>query len=113
MSMNVFFEATREIQVIKTGRVEIQTATRSVWQTPTKVTYAIMESPNPIEACKAWVLTQGQNIKIPVYADDDFWEERGPIGFREYNEAEEHVRELDQWLKDMEEGGWTVKVEMI
>lgn len=113
MSMNIFFEATRDIQVIKTGKIEVQTATRSVWQTPTEITYEILKSADPIAAYKAWVLTQGETVKVPVYAEDDVWEWDDPIGFRESNAAEEHVCELDQWIKDMTEAGWSIKVEMI
>lgn len=113
MSMNIFFEASRVIQVVKTGVTEVQKVQYQVWQTPTEITFQILRAEDPIQTYKDWVMTQSEDIEEPVFAEDDLWEEGEPVGSIMRNDAKEHIAELDQWLAAMEQGSWTVKPAMI
>jgi hypothetical protein len=112
MSTNMHFAAEREVLVVKTGR----TATQRInfdrtWQTPTRVTNEIMAG-DPIQGYKDWVLREHSRDQIlDVYAEDDYFEERGPIGTRVYNAAVEHVAEFEAWLEMCEAEGYTVVAE--
>lgn len=108
MSTNMHFAAEREIIVVKTGRRRLQRINFDrVWQTPTSVTREIMAG-DPIQGYKDWILSRGKDEILDVYAEDDYFEERGPVGTRVYNAAKEHVAEFEAWLEMCEEEGYTV-----
>ena len=112
MSMNINFVATREIQVVKTGKIEVQTETADVWQTPTKVSYEIKAASDPVKAYFDWVLQQSQDEQVEVYAEDDVWCEGPVVGYKTYNPGKNHVNELGEWIRSVEEEGYTVKCEV-
>ena len=110
MSMNIHFKATREIMVIKTGAIDTQSVYNSVWQTPTEVTYQIKGSEDPIQAYKDWVMTQeGCVYTDSVYAEDDIWCEREPIGTVTVDPRTQHLDEFEMWIRHMEEQGYTIE----
>lgn len=112
MSTNIHFKATRKIVVKKTKKRDIQTIYFNEWQTPTRVTYEIIRSKNPIQAYKDWVLTEcSRDEKLPVYADDDFLQERDPVRIEVYNAGKEHVAQFEEWIREAEEQGYTVEAE--
>ena len=86
MSMNIYFKAVRDIIVQKTGRVDVEIVRRDVWQTPTKVTYEIYESKDPIQTYVDWVLSD---------IDDPF--------------CQEHADEFLSWATYMETEGYDIK----
>jgi hypothetical protein len=110
MSMNINITATREIQVVKTGKVDQQSIRFDCWQTPTKHSYDIANSDDSIQAYKEWVRVEREPYEVDQYAEDDIWNEREPIGKAIYNPAQEHIEELDCWLKQVEAEGYVVKV---
>ena len=57
MSMNLHLRAEREVVVKKTGKSSIQHKEIDLIQTPTEVTYKLMEAKNIFEAYKKYVLT--------------------------------------------------------
>lgn len=113
MSMNILFEAARVIQVIKTGQIETQKTQYEVWQTPTKITHQILQSKDPIQSYKDWVMTQSEDIEEPIFDENDLWEEGEPVGSWIRNDAKTHIAEFDQWLTIMDQGGWIVEPKMI
>ena len=116
MSMNVYITAERKITFKKKNGKRgggIQTEKFDAVQTPTKVTYEIVGSSNPIQAYKDYVKTLSNPEKIPVYAEDDIWGEGEPVGHQDYDWAEEHLQRFDQWLTTMDEDGYRVKIEVI
>lgn len=110
MSMNIAFEASREIQVVKTGKIETQKIFFDAWQTPTAVTLSILKAANPIQAYNDWVLGQPDDLcqVENVYNDDDVWCDN-PIGTRLWDPRKEQVEMFDAWLQEMEQSGWTVR----
>lgn len=112
MSTNIHFEAQREVIVVKTGQTRIQRINFDrVWQTPTRVTRELMAG-DPIQGYKDWILRECSRDEIlDVYAEDDYFEERGPVGTRVYNSGKEHVEEFEAWLEMCEEEGYTVQAE--
>jgi hypothetical protein len=116
MSMNVFISATRKVTFKKKNGKRgggIQTEVFKALQTPTKVTYEIVNSSNPQQAYIDWVKTMSQPERMPVYADDDIFGEGTPIGFEEYDFAQEHIDSFLSWTASVEEDGYTVKFEVI
>jgi hypothetical protein len=76
MSMNVYISAKREIVTVKSGIKDTQYIRFNAWQTPTDVTYKIVNSENQQESYIEWVMQQS----------DDY--------------AEEHVKDLIEWIND-------------
>lgn len=114
MSMNINFIAMREVTVNHTGKVSVQVDEYDfVWQTPTKVSYEIQKSNDPIQAYKDWVMTFSEDKKIPIYADDDIRCEKEPIEFEVVNDAKDQVQRFEDWIKLMEEEGFTIHAEVI
>lgn len=112
MSMNIQFFATREILVIKTNQRSTQAIKyKGIWQTPTDITYDIMGSQEPAETYKEWVMSMSQDVEEDVYADDDIWSEREPVGKRIYNAEKNHVAEFDEWITQCEAEGYTIHAE--
>jgi len=114
--MNVFITAQREVTFKrKSGEIgtDIQSKEFSSWQTRTTVTHAILASKDPINAYCEYVLSLSEDEEEPVYAPDDVLSEKDPIGTRIYNPAKEHVKDFKKWMHEMEEAGYTIKLEMI
>lgn len=111
MSMNIDFEASRVIQIVKTGHTEVQKVEFGrVWQTPTDVTYMIAGAADPVQAYKDWVMAQEGSVEVvPIFADDDPFGEEEPIGHETIDYRLEQIEIFDEWLAKMNEGSWTVK----
>lgn len=117
MSMNILITASRKITFKKKNGKrggEIQSGEFRALQTPTQVTYDILESNDPAQTYIDWVLAECSQDEIePVFAEDDIWQEGDPVGTRVWNHGKEHVEKFRAWIKDVEENGFTVKFEMI
>jgi hypothetical protein len=117
MSMNILITATRKITFKKkNGRrgSEIQTVKFREWQTPTKITHEILASKDPAQAYIDWILRDCSiDVETPVFAEDDIWEEGKPVDIKIFNAGKEHVEEFREWIKSVEEDGFTLKFEMI
>jgi len=112
MSMNIRISATREVMVIKTGEKSSEQIYFDCWQTPTKVSYDIIEKENPVEAYKQWVLDKNCVDTYDIFEPDDIFNERNPIGEKTINYSEVHVNVLNEWIEDCEKGGYTIEVEV-
>ena len=96
--MNFHISGKRDITVNKTGAVEVQLIHCELNQTPTTVTREILASADPVAAYKAWVMRNAVDKKEPVYAENDFFCEDEPIGYKTTNYAKESCIELDEWI---------------
>lgn len=112
MSMNIHIIAFRKVYT-KSGRESEQSEFFNCYQTPTVVSEAILDSDNPIQAYKEWVLSNGCDKEIVVYAEDDIFGENTPIGTDIVNYAKQHCEELDDWISKMEEEEYEIKVFML
>lgn len=104
MSMNIFFKALREVVVKKTGKTDMQVVEYEVWQTPTKVTYEIYESKDPVQAYVDWVLSTSEDEIVDVFDDD-----KNYIGRQVVNFGKEHADEFLSWAAMMEAEGYDIK----
>lgn len=111
MSTNIHITATREVIVVKTGKRDYQTTYFEAWQTPTATTYAIMASPDRVQAYKDWALSMSEDREEDVYAEDDIFEEGEPVGKVVVNYGKDHIAGLDDWIKNVEEAGYTIEFE--
>ena len=114
MSTNIHIYAERDIFVLKTKRNDVQTIKfEQVWQTSTIDTRMIMESSDKIQAYKDWVMTRKCSVdrEEPVYADDDYFQEREPIGVEIVNEGKDHIHDFEEWLEMCSEYGYDVYFE--
>ena len=109
MSMNLHVMGSREVTVNATGATSLQYIKFDLNQTPTKVTYAILSSDNHIQAYRDWVASDRYEYEEPVYAQDDIWEEREPIGTRTVCDADEHLREFDEFIAQCQKEGYTLE----
>lgn len=113
MSMNIQFFGVREVQVVKTGKISKQEIRFDQLQTPTRVTYEIMESADKVQTYKDWVLREcSVDEEFPLYAEDDVFGEKDPIGVEIYNAGKEHISKFDAWVKMCEEEGFEVQAEV-
>jgi hypothetical protein len=110
--MNIHISATREAMVIKTGETFTQTIRFDCWQTPTKVSYQIIENENPLEAYKEWAIDRKDVGTFLIYEEGDFFKEREPIGESIVNYSEDHVNELNEWIEMCAECDYDIKVEV-
>lgn len=108
MSINIYFEAAREIIVKKTGKTDIQTIDRECWQTPTNVTYKIHNSQDPVKAYCDWVLSQSEDETVDVFDDDENF-----IGRKVINFGKEHVNEFLEWVDEMKRNGYDVRTAVL
>ena len=68
-------------------------------QTSTNVTREILNSDNPLKAYKAHIVENFDNDEImPIYAEDDPWQEGNPIGSEIENYGKNHLEELNEFL---------------
>jgi hypothetical protein len=112
MSTNIHFLATREIQVVKTGQRETQEERfGGVWQTPTDVTYKITAQADPIQAYRDWILSVNADYEVDIYAEDDIFREREPVGTETRNEGVYHLKEFDAWITSRTEQGYEIAAE--
>lgn len=115
MSMNVYITASRKITFKKKNGKRgggIQTLSFNALQTPTNVTYKIVNSADPKQEYIEWVKSCGRVEQIPVYEEDDIFGEKEPIRYDEYDWAAEHIELFEQWIVDVEEEGYAVKFEV-
>lgn len=111
MSINFHIFGEREILIKNTGKSTTQTCDFDCWQTPTSITHKILKSPDIVAAYKEWVLSITQDEVEEVYADDDIFCEKLPIGTLIYNAGKEHVTELDVWLIECTNDGYEITFE--
>jgi len=100
VSINFHISIKREIYNKVGKHLGTQHLNFDTWQTPTKVTNEIMNSSNPIEKYKEWVMSISEDIEENIYEKDDPFGEREPIGIQIYNPAEEHIAELNEFIND-------------
>ena len=116
MSMNVYIEAVRKITYRnKAGKrkTDTQRIKFNAVQTPSKVTYEILESADPAEAYREYIRSRSCVEQEPIYAADDIMCENEPIGYQDYDWTVEHLSKFDEWVRTVEEDGYTVEIGMI
>lgn len=99
MSTNVCIIAERPIMFKKRGGTicsDIQTNKFPSVQTPTDISYKIVESKKPIQAYIDYIRSLSQVEEPSIY----IW-------------VTEHEKELLKWISEVEEKGYTIKVEII
>jgi hypothetical protein len=99
MSMNLHVRGSREVTVNATGATSFQYIKFNLWSTPTNVTNAILSSDNHIQAYRDWVASNRYEYEEFVYAENDPWEFFEPIGTKTVCSADEHLQELDKFIK--------------
>jgi len=100
MSINLLITAHRVVKVVKSDKTTRQCISFNTWQTPTSVTYDIINSPNPIEAYKNWIRTKSDKMDIDKSIFDK-------------NDHLYHIELFDEWLNMCDEEDYTVEFEMI
>lgn len=109
MSTNIHINGTRTVQVLKTNKQCEQTIKFEPYQTPSKVTFEIMQSDDKVQTYKDWVMSVSDDVEEAIYASLDIFEENEPIGTRTYNPGREHLIEFDAWLTEAANEGYAVE----
>jgi hypothetical protein len=109
MSTNIHISGIREVTVVKTGVITTQNDNFEVWQTPSAITKQIMAASDKVKAYKDWILSNSVDNEEPVYAEDDIFCEKEPIGTCVYNPSKEHIEDFDLWLQMMATGGYDIE----
>jgi hypothetical protein len=106
--------AERDIIVKRTGKHEVQQVELfDCLPEPSNTELnSILESADPVKAYIDWLFkdAEGAEYEEPIYADDDIWQERPPIGTRTVNARKEHAEmvksKVDSYIKE----GWDVRL---
>ena len=86
MSMNIHISAERIVIVKKTGQESSQRVYFDCFQTPTDITYQILDTTDPIKAYKEWILSET------------------------FNSGKLHVQELEEWIDSNEAVGYEIDI---
>ena len=116
MSMNLYVKGTRKATVVVKGKKKtIEDRTKfDLWQTPTKLTYEVLALPTleqKVEAYIKWADSVSTPYEDNVYdydgeLNDDF--EYPVIGRKMVYPAQDHARELRDWLRMCDDEDYTV-----
>ena len=87
MSINLHIEAERPVADDK-GNILTQNIEFDVWQTPTNITRDILNSENPIQAYKDWILSFNPSSLHHLA----------------------HIKQLDFWLEQKKQDGYTLDI---
>jgi hypothetical protein len=109
--MNIVIYGSREVSFSVNGdtKTESQTVYFDARQTPTKVTYEILASPDKLQAYIDYIISQGEgDVIVPpeiiiINGVSSIIDE----GYT-YNSTKDHLEELEAWLKVMSSGGYTI-----
>lgn len=111
MSTNFHIRAHRRVQVLTTGKIEVQAIYPDVYQTPTKVTLEIIKSSDILQAYFDYVLASSKDYEEPVYEEGDIFGEKLPVGVRVVNYGKEHVDGLKKYISELEKDGYEIDFE--
>ena len=113
MSMNIYITAVRNVTAKnKKGDIvhDKQVKKFEAIQTPSDVSYQIQDSENPkqtyIDFINNW-------REYPIYADDDLFGEKEPIGIEQLSWTEEHINQFINWIEEYEEQGYTINYDVM
>ena len=112
MSMNICLKAvSKGLFIPQNNNLETEVMERvnffDCFQTSTSITREITGSDNPLNVYKEWMLKHfDEDVKIPVFAEDDIFSEHEPIGFEIENICKDHLKELDEFLASF--GKWDI-----
>lgn len=101
MSMNLYVEAKRPTKVIVKGieKTSEETIHFDLWQTPTKVTYDILEQEDKLQSYIDWVKSISEDRQSPIYAEDDIFGQQAPIRYETVNDGNLHIESLQEWVQ--------------
>lgn len=107
MSMNLHVCASA-VATLPSGKNKVITEGFDLYQTPTAVSYKLMEARDVEAAYKKWVVDEfSETVREPIYSPDDLYEDN-PIGVEEINYATEHVADLERWVTRMKGEGYSI-----
>lgn len=110
MSTNFHILGKRNIYIPKVDKHEVQKIYFDCYQTPSTVTYELMDTEDPIAAYKTWLSNKAKDYEYeePIYANNDFLT---PIGYQTKNEATEHLLNLDRFIENAKNDGYDIEYE--
>lgn len=110
MSMNIHIHAHTEV-TLPNGKTETNFIEFDVFQIPTKESYEIKKSPDPIQAYKDYIMAHTEEEWVEQYEDYDDTisasmqglggcpaPSKPPVKVRRHY-GEEHIKELDEFIK--------------
>ena len=113
MSMNIQIKAVAKAMIIETGEEFDHSVNLPVMQTPTEVTERIMNSENKIKEYENYIRSIFFEEEEPVFAEDDLFQEKEPIGYKTVNMGKEHLAELCNDITYYTNKGYEIVFEMI
>lgn len=82
------------------------------YQTPTEVSYHIIDVNDFDERTKRYeeyVLSITSETEVNVYADDDYFGLKDPIGTRKEHFGKQHIKELHNFIRKYKEEGYSLE----
>jgi hypothetical protein len=109
MSTNLHLYAKREILIVKTGKLDTQSIHYDLYQTPTKVTEKCLKSENILQTYFDYVMSISKDEVEDVYAEDDVFSEKSPIGKKIVNYSVDHIKSLNDFILDITSNGYEIE----
>ena len=102
MSMNLYVERSRNATAVVKGKKKrfVDRSSFNLWQTPTEVTRRLLQEKDTLAAYCDWVLSSSVEYELKIYAEDDIWQERDPIGVEVCNDGKDHIESLLEWVNE-------------
>lgn len=108
--VKVKFEGFRDIKVIETGKVEVQTIKfLNGWYVPADKLHEIYQSKEPIYSYVEWVLSKAEDEIVEIYDDGSNCDDE-PIGTEVVNIGKDHVERFTTWVKCARADGYEIRL---
>lgn len=113
MSHNLYICGKRTAVVKTHPHIEFEDCINfSTHQTPTKITETILSVDSiedQIDIYKKWVKSFLEPYKIPIYREDDIFCEYDPIDYQTYDPAQDHIKELNEFIEKCNTGFYKIE----
>jgi hypothetical protein len=108
--MNLYVERSRNATAVVKGKQKrfVDRSSFNLWQTPTEVTRRLLQEKDTLAAYCDWVRSNSKDREFEIYAEDDIFQERDPIGVEVCNDGKDHIESLLEWVKESIEDGYRI-----
>ena len=107
MSMNLHVSATVKA-TLPNGKVIDITHNFELWQTPTKITRALLKADNVLNAYCEWILSVSEDKEEPIYDRKVDYFNPPIVGHKTVNYGKEHIEELMEWAQEYADDGFEI-----
>lgn len=100
--------AIRDVLVLKTGIKESEIVRFDFWpwRPPVKIVERLMETENPLQSYKDWILSVSEDREAVVFDEYDQY----PIGKEFFNAGKKFISKLEDWIETKISQGYDITI---